>query len=289
MSLEVQGPRDLSPLEKAAIYTVFGGVRTIELEQYEPVISPLELQLEVVPSVGGLKEGLEGATTWGAARQVEVDSTYHINDTNGKGIITMSRSAFPRTDNLHGDSRPSKRKNLTPANIHYLSTFVYQCTRYWQWKYGARDTPVRDSGPAYHFTKKQLKEKTRPDLKAERHASATQVYFVIAWSINHTPWRWIERNGKEEREFDDVNLTGGPPDSEHSVGPVDRYERIADIPYKDGRRMVSYTLAESLEHDFESHISALKNVGSKKPLVCAKAMQEARIDPRSRFFKPRTD
>ena len=134
-TLELQGPRDLSPLEKDAIYTVFAGASTSGVNQLEPVLPPSELQLEVVESIGGPGgQGLRNSdqemvgqsiqrspaaqqwpreremwrpwggvkltekqtTTWGAAKQVSVDSTY-----DRSGVITMSRSAFPHTDNLH--------------------------------------------------------------------------------------------------------------------------------------------------------------------------------------------
>ena len=143
MPLEVQGPRDLSPLETAAVRLVFG----VPPKQG---IAASELQLEVVESIGGpggqglrnitqemaapsIQEASLKAVLFGQIKQVSVDSTY-----DSSGLITISRSAFPHTDDLHKRSTVRNTEELKPANMHYLSTLIYQCTRYWQWAYDQR-------------------------------------------------------------------------------------------------------------------------------------------------------
>ncbi len=286
MPLEVQGPRELSPLEKDALYIVFGTP--------EQGIAPSELQLEVVESIGGpggqglrnidqemaapsIQGGSLQEILFGRIKQVSVDSTY-----DSSGLITISRSAFPHTDDLHERSTFRNTKKLKPANIHYLSTFIYQCTRYWQWVYDRRRTPIRNSGSAYHFTTSQLIKDNFPELVAERHASAAQVYFVLAWQVRHAPWTRIEGH----RKFADIDLTSGPPDNEQSVGPVDRYDEIVRIKRAIGRPIVTYEVATNLMNNFRDYILDLQDAGIRKRSVCAEAMQAAQIHPTSPFYDP---
>ena len=299
MPLQVQGPRDLSPLEAAAVYLVFG------VPPNKHSIAPSEFQLEVVESIGGPdgqglrninqemvdpsiqrslvgQQGPRKPVTWGeikqvplkpvtwiTIKQVQVDSTY-----DRSGLITISRSAFPHTDDLREGSTLRNTEQLKPANIHYLSTLIYQCTRYWQWTYDLHMKPIPKSGSAYHFTKSHLmKAKKFPGLVAERHASAAQVYFVLAWQLRYL------------RPDADVNLTSQPPDS---VGPVDRYDEIAHEEHNEnGQRIVPYELVARWRNDFRDYILDLQDAGARKRFACAEAMQPAHINRGSRFYKPR--
>ncbi len=304
MPLAMEGTRVLSPLERDAVKLVFKDaidpwdisltvVESIPWEghglqdinprignQFRPLSSipqqeiidllkqkpTIEQQLPPKPLPQDIKPPLE-----------RVASTY-----DGNGKIRISRSAFPHTDALNINSTRADTKVFKPANIHYLSTFIYQCTRYWQWVYDQRRTPIRNSGSAYHFTTSQLIKDNFPGLVAERHASAAQVYFVLAWQVRHAPFTMI---GKQ-RKFADIDLTSGPPDNEHSVGPVDRYDEIVRIKRAIGRPIVTYEVTTNLRDNFSKFIYHLRNAGTRKRLVCAKAMQAAQIHPTSPFYDP---
>ena len=118
-----------------------------------------------------------------------------------------------------------------------------------------------------------MKAKKFPGLVAERHASAAQVYFVLAWQLRYL------------RPDADVNLTSQPPDS---VGPVDRYDEIAHEEHNEnGQRIVPYELVARWRNDFRDYILDLQDAGARKRFACAEAMQPAHINRGSRFYKPR--
>ena len=66
----------------------------------------------------------------------------------------------------------------------------------------------------FQFTKEQLIKRDVPDLSSEQHASAAQIYFLIAWQLH-------DRFGTP-----DVNLTSQSENPRDNVGPVDRFLNI---------------------------------------------------------------
>ena len=163
----------------------------------------------------------------------EVASTY-----DGNGKIRINRSAFPHTEALNINSTRADTKIFKPANMHYLSTLIHECTHYWQEVYG-RHTFYKIF---YDFTQDQLLKRDVPELSANQHASAAQVYFLIAWQLEYRP------------KGSNVNLTSRSPNPEHNVGPVDRFLGIDASIYNSGKgtsRIVSYQHAlESIPNYF---------------------------------------
>ena len=320
MLLEVQGPRELSPLEEEAVNLVFNRIG-------RQTIRPWELRLEIVESLrlgeqggrnisqematpakqgspvgqqmsekrvtwGEMKKFLQ-KTTWGGMKQfgVEVASTYESG-----GKITISGSAFPYTQALNKNSTRRwvdseakySDKELTerfrPGNMHYLSTLIYQCARHWQWTYRRRDDYRPGWGPPYHFTKEQLTAGNRPAISGERHASAAQIYFLIAWQLRYRLSPSPIVDGKTEVPY--VDLTSQPPDSEHSVGPVDRYDLIAGKdPDENGQLIVRYQDAVELKAPFSAYETELHNPGQEERYVCAESTQRSRVTERHKFYK----
>lgn len=275
MSLEVQGARDLSPLETEVVYSVFK----------ESVLAS-ELQLEVVNSLGlggrgatdpeaGLKEVLLGEI-----KQLPAKST---SDYDGNGKITISKSAFPHTQALNERSTHYSLGNgghtdlFRPGNMHYLSALIHECAHHWQGKYN-RHTDSRLGRGAYDFTERQLIKENVPDFSSEQHASAAQVYFVIAWQLRHRPW---PRPITAETRGPNVDLTSKPLDSDRSVGPVHHYDRISSIPHTNGRRIVSNLAAKGMRNTFHEYLRELWDGGPRKPVVCEESTQRTRVTSRS--------
>ncbi|MYE88448.1 hypothetical protein F4X33_05585 [Candidatus Poribacteria bacterium] len=184
--------RPLSSIPRQAIIDLLKQKPTIEQQ-----LPPKPLPQEIKPSLG------------------EVASTY-----DGDGKIRINRSAFPHTQALNINSTrryidlTDKRGELTtpfsPGNMHYLSTLIHECTHYWQEVYG-RHTFYKNF---YDFTQDQLLKRDVPELSVNQHASAAQVYFLIAWQLEYRP------------KGSNVNLTSRSPNSEHNVGPVNRFRNI---------------------------------------------------------------
>lgn len=203
MPLTLAVNRVLSPIEREAIELVFKDPGDPENKS---AIDPEYIRLTIVESLEP-----KGTLPWAALKR-KVASTY-----DGDGLIRISRSAFPYTDLTESSSRVDKDTDeFKPGNMHYLSTLIHQCTHYWQDLYGRHGPPVHHVNAPYQstdfqFAYEQLKKRDVPDLSSEQHASAAQVYFLIAWQLH-------DRLGTP-----DVNLTSQSEDAEHNVGPVDRF------------------------------------------------------------------
>lgn len=272
--LEVQGPRDLSPLEEEAVGLLFPIIPSLPTVEPTEIIS--EVQLEIVDHI------LRTEKPW----LKKVHSIY------GNGLITISKSAFPHTQALNRNSTfdwvdptlefgDRKRTDpFSPGNMYYLSTLIFECAHHWQQKYGLYTDPGAPTNPPYNFDRKLLKDLR---LYSEQHASAAQVYFLIAWQL---------RKRLEPRPIDEaktpvpyVDLTSQSLDSSKNVGPVDRYiEMIVDFPHTNGQRILNRKDAESLHGDFFAYTSNLADRGEELP--CRRSTQEESIDPMSQFYHP---
>ncbi len=249
MSLAMEGTRVLSPLERDAVKLVF-----------KEAIDPWDISLTVVEDIPWEGHGLQDITPRignqfrplsSIPRQEIIDllkqkptieqqlppkslpqeikpplggvaSTY-----DGNGKIRISRSAFPHTDALNINSTRADTKIFKPANMHYLSTLIHECTHYWQEVYG-RHTFYKNF---YDFTQDQLLERDVPELSANQHASAVQVHFLIAWQLEYRP------------KGSNVNLTSRSPNPEHNVRPVDRFRNIDMRIHNSGKgtsRIIKY-------------------------------------------------
>ena len=257
MPLEVQGPRQLSPLEDEVITFVFerlpppGVKRTIIVQ---------DILLKIV-------ENIPFAV-----------STYR------NGLITISKSALPHTQALNQNSTrehvyPSdgtfqRTDPFSPGNMHYLSTLIHGCAHHWQEKYNLNRDPGHDWDPPYDFSQEELRNL---DLFSEQHASAAQIYFLIAWQLRYRP-----SPGFEEKYLD---LTSQSPDRSKNVGPVDRYTWIFD-KFKhtdDGKRRLDRTDARGLYSHFDNYERNLWNRGETTP--CKESTQVAR-NLEGRFYEP---
>ena len=251
MGLQVQGPRPLSPLERASVELVF-----------EDSIDPCDVYITVL-------ENLEHTVVGAAASY-------------SNGGIKVNGLKFEDTDGLDINSTLENTDKFKPPNMSYLSRVIHECTHHWQ----SVHNQYTDRGPyenaPYHFSWEELQELTfikakhklgplnkgaeHPpeghELLKEQYASMAQVYFVIAWQLKHSSDRL-------------VNLTFGLH-GERRVGPVERYYRIRDIPYADsvnpvppvnlcdplppGRR-VSRDCAMDIANDFNVFLRDLRRWG----------------------------
>ena len=259
MPLAMEGTRVLSPLERDAVKLVF-----------KDAIDPWDISLTVVEDIPREGHGLQDINPRidnqfrplsSIPRQEIIDllkqkptieqqlppkplpqkikpplggvaSTY-----DGNGKIRISRSAFPHTDALNINSTRADTKIFKPANMHYLSTLIHECTHYWQEVYG-RHTFYKTF---YDFTKDQLLKRDVPELSTNQHASAVQVYFLIEWQLEYRP------------KGSNVNLTSQSPNPEHNVGPVDRFRNIDMRIHNSGKgtsRIVKYQHARESIHNY---------------------------------------
>ena len=228
--LRAQGPRPLSRLEADAVDTVFKGrisLSNIELEILESIDPEeqgwryinLETDNSPILEVSTEQQGRLKPTMFGKIKKPMVAvSAYY-----GNGKIKINGSAFPHTQALNinstrryidlTDKRGEQTDLFGPGNMHYLSTLIHECIHYWQEQFDRHASRGFNKSPIYHFNSEQLKQRDVPDLSPEQHASAAQVYFLIEWQL-------------EQHKGHDVNLTSRSEDSQHNVGPVDRFHNI---------------------------------------------------------------
>ena len=198
--LEAQGPRSLSPMEKKAVDLMFKGK-----------ISTRAIELEIVEGIDRDEVRVEYINVETRDAGEVVVSAY-----DGNGKIRISKSAFPHTQALDGDSAVDGSGWISPfkpGNMHYLSTLIHECTHYWQEKYGRHTDRQFNEPPVYRFNWEQLEYRDVPDLSPEQHASAVQIAFLIEWQLHL-------------RKGSNVHLTSRSKDPAENVGPVDRFERI---------------------------------------------------------------
>ena len=238
MPLAMEGPRPLSPLEREAVELVFEGS-----------IDPCDVHVTVFDDP-------------------DRDGGYY----SGDGHIEINRSTFWEAD-LHLKSAHGNTDILKLANIRCLSTLIHECTHYWQTAY-LRYKWAGPSPSQYKFTLKELTElhplkhkyeeintwfaelgrKDILNLLKEQHASAAQVYFMIAWQLKHLP------------KDSDVNLSHPPPNSRprppNYVGSLHRYHEIPKLDDdNDGRLFVSRDVAEDLAYHFSAYLVELRSGG----------------------------
>ena len=264
MLLEVQGPRQLSPLEEEAVRLVFHRPPPTWVEPTE-IVS--EIQLEIVDHI------LPITKPWLS----KVPSTY-----DGDGKIRISKSAFPHTEALNMTSSRRNTDEFSPGNMHYLSTLIFECARHWQKKYDLHADPGAPTNPPYNFDRKLLKDLR---LYSYQHASAAQVYFLIFWQVTHRralPPGLIVAH-PEKVPF--VDLTSQSLDSSKNVGPVDRYiKMLVDFPHTKGQRILNREEVDSVLSDFVDYTRKLWDRG--EATSCKESTQETWIDPMSQFYNP---
>ena len=243
MPLPLEGPRPLSPLEREAFRLVFWDS-----------IDPCDVYVTVIEKI---EHTVKNAV-----------ATY------SNGGIKFGRSRFPYTDALNIDSTLANTDIFKPGNMNYLSRLIHEATHHWQSVYKKYDWRGPPDTGVYYFSKKELEtlkfiKEEHPDLREphkfkeeydellkEQHASAAQVYFVIAWQLEYSSDRL-------------VNLTMGS-DRERRVGPVHRYYEIAAIPTAHPHdpvppgRWVSRGDAEGLSNHFSAYLVDLRSGGRKQ-------------------------
>ena len=136
---------------------------------------------------------------------------------------------------LNENSSVNNTDKLNHAVISYLSTVVHEAAHFWQDKYNRHTTESE-----YEFTESELFHNR---LGNEQHASAAQVYFVLAWQVGH---------GAE-------TIALSTWYRETSVGPVDRYDAIRPIRHQDKRRLVTKNTARRLLYNFINFTQALRD------------------------------
>ena len=143
------------------------------------------------------------------------------------------RASLYEDAGLNENSTLANTDILNPNVINYLSTVIHEATHYWQEKFN-RHTTVSD----YNFTESELFHNR---LGNEQHASAAQVYFIIAWQVEHganvidLSWNYV------------------------SVGPVERYDAIKAIKPQTTQRLVTKNTARGLLYNFINFTQALRD------------------------------
>ena len=258
MPLEVQGPRQLSPLEDEVVTFVFerdppsGVERTIIVQ---------DILLRIVADIPGAV------------------STYR------NGLITINRSALPHTQALNQNSTSTRvypsdgtfqtTDLFSPGNLHYLSTLIHGCAHHWQEKYDLYRDPGNKWDPPFRFNPEQL---DNLDLFSDQHASAAQIYFLISWQL-----RYRQSPGDGVPYLD---LTSQSRDRSKNVGPVDRYTRMLDdekFKHENGERLLNLTDAQNLISDFINYERNLVDRGERTP--CKESTLVAR-NLEGRFYDP---
>lgn len=259
MPLEVQGPRELSPLEVKAVEFVFHGPAPAGVKPTE-IVS--EIQLKIVNNIPRITK------PWLS----KVPSIHTYNDDDESGLITISKSAFPYTDALDIESTRRNTDEFKPGNMHYLSTLIFECAYHWQKKYNLYRDPGYPGDPSYHFSQDQLKNLR---LFSEQHASAAQVYFLIAWQLRYklSPGLGVPY----------VDLTSQSSDSENIVGPVNHYTWFFYEFLQKGKQILDMVDARSLLKDFNAYSFNLLDRGERTP--CKESTQIAR-NLEGRFYDP---
>ena len=154
----------------------------------------------------------------------------------GGNEIKIAIDKHPCTDNLDHTSTLQNTDILKPGNMQYLNTFIHECTHHWQTHNNRY--PVSYGG--YDFTKDDL---IFWNLDKEGHASAAATWFILGWQLKYV-------------YGDEVNLTTSFLG--RLVGKVDRYDKIKEIPHKNGYRWVSMLDAIEIARDFLGLLNDLR-------------------------------
>ena len=222
--LQVQSERPFSPLERDIIEFVFGDI--IDTDTF---------CIEVVKELQDPHQRRSGA--------------YYAD----RRVMSLATGYYPYTDDINATSTVDNTEILRPQNLHYFDTIVHEAVHHWQ----NIHLEFTSGGPArnYDFNQSQLLD--FENLTVEQHAQAVNIWFVIAWQLEHTP------------DGHNIDLTSR--DIWDGVGTTNRYSRITQIPYTkreivftDGtsvttqERIVSEAVAESILSDFEGLIDNLR-------------------------------
>ena len=207
--IDPTGLRALSALETSAVNFVFQGT-----------IDPSELDIELV---AGLGYDLPG----GGRKLIRGN-----HKGNGKFQV---RADLYEDAGLNEHSTMQNTDILNAAVINALSTVIHEATHYWQEKFNRHTT-----GTNSNFTESELFNNR---LSSEQHASAAQVYFVLAWQVGH--------------DAESINLSTWYANK--SVGPVDRYDAIRPIRHPDTQRFVTKNTARRLLYNFINFTTALRD------------------------------
>ena len=196
--IPLQGQRDLSELEKAAIDLVFKG---------SPSFSPTMLRSTVRVKVEEEANRADGSKPRGV---------------QANGIITIYRKKFVWGDAIDAGSTVGNTDIFKPGNLDYLNTFIHEAAHWWQEhqnRYQISLQNPEETADRYDFDYYQLRNLTFDDKEA--HASAVATWFIIAWQLEHRPADQLINLTS------DVGLT-----NRWNVGTLHRYDEIDKIPHQ---------------------------------------------------------
>ena len=184
--LQVQSERPFSPLERDIIEFVFGDI--IDTDTF---------CIEIVEQNDDPHERSSGVY-YGRRR-----------------VMSLATGYYPYADNINATSTVDNTDILKPHNLNFLETVVHEAVHHWQNIH--LDFIPSGSIKNYDFNQSQLLD--FENLTTEQHAQAVNIWFVIAWQLEHTP------------DGHNIDLTSR--DVWDGVGTTNRYSRIAQIPYTD--------------------------------------------------------
>lgn len=248
-----QEQRMLSPLERELIRFVFRDVSPLS-----PHTTSLCIQTVITD---------DGANTDFAGRY------YHTPN-----LISMNLEWYPHTQPMGPNTTINDIDPVNMQNLLYMGTFVHEAVHHWQDLVNYENIfPSQDLGYTFdssdldgefHTIREFDHEGTgvaHSFLGEEQHASAVEVWFLVAWQLEHTPQptdgsvRMIDTTG--------FNKWDG-------IWAFDRYEdlkenfqyRNVEYPFDDGnavvelpKRFITETEAMELLEDFEDIIARLRN------------------------------
>ncbi|MDE0042859.1 MAG: RHS repeat-associated core domain-containing protein, partial [Candidatus Poribacteria bacterium] len=175
-----------------------------------------------------------------ASTDLDIEIVEGLGDNRGLyngGKIQISADLYEAAG-LNENSTGNNTNRLNPAVINYLSTLIHEAAHFWQEKYN-RHTVGKD----YNFTESELFDNR---LGKEQHASAAQVYFVLAWQVDH--------------DAEAINLSTWYPET--FIAPVDRYDAIRPIDHQHTQRtqrLVTKNTARRLLYNFINFTAALRD------------------------------
>ena len=151
-------------------------------------------------------------------------------------IVEISIDTHAYAEDMDGDTTVDDIDLTIPNNIKYLATLIHEVGHHWQSINNQYNTRIG----IYEFDNEVLG--SLEFVCKEQHAAVGQVYFILKWQLHHG--------------HDPINITQAGEGK--SVGPVNRYTPIADIPPHDKDRHISRSEAMQLINNFNGYLADLR-------------------------------
>ena len=255
--------------------------------QDERLLSPLER--DVLRFVYGDDNNVVDPETNVLCIQVVSLSPYSSTDDfighyrHRENLILMDTDYFKRTENIGSDTTIDDIDTIDRQVLNYLTTFVHETVHFWQDQigyetryayYDFEEVDLENISFKYQ-EKREFFSSDRVSgydfragdgslLFSEQLASMVEIWFAISWQLEYLP---TPTDGTDKM----IDLSGGGVFD--GIYGMDRYSRIADIPYTDTqvpfddgnimidvpKRLVSEGLARDILDDFDKIMDVVQN------------------------------